>query len=380
MSFIEHVAESLDNNIQVDVIYTDFSKAFDRLNIQILLSKIKAFGVGGTIIKWFESYLRNRSQCVKFGGCTSRIIKPCSGIPQGSLLGPLLFVIYIDDLPDNLFCRNLGYADDFKVFRQIKTQADCHTLQSDIDRLKDWCVRNDMDLNIDKCSVITFTRSRSAIVFDYAINSQNLKRVYEIKDLGVIMDSKLTFDKHISYIFRRCNKLLGFIFRACNPFKSKKSVMFSYNSLTRSICEYGAVIWNPFYKVYTDKIERIQRKFTRMLYFKLKIRKPDYEARLSYLQMQKLSLRRIIIDEMYLFKVVNGHLDSDLIDKINFYANAYGTRSGMTFALTNRKTNIRFKCPSYRLQYYHDSMLNHIDIVNQLPVGVFKSIIERELS
>ena len=155
--------------------------------------------------------------------------------------------------------------------------------------------------------------------------------------------------------------------------------MVLYNSLIRSLCEYGAVIWNPYYKVYTEKIERIQRKFTRLVYYELRIRKPDYEARLLYLQMQKLSLRRTITDEMCLFKIVNGHLDSDLVEKINFYTNPYSTRSGLIFDLPRRNSNIRFKSPSYRLQHSHNNQFSQINIINQLTVGVFKSIVEAVL-
>lgn len=130
-----------------------------------------------------------------------------------------------------------------------------------------------------------------------------MKRVSEVKDLGIILDPKLCFDKHINYIFRRCNKLLGFIFRACTNFRSNKSYMFLYNSLVRSLCEYGAVIWNPHYKIYTNKIERIQRKFTRILYYKIKKPKQEYEIRLSFFKMQKLSLRRECIDEITCLKL-----------------------------------------------------------------------------
>lgn len=216
-------------------------------------------------------------------------------------------------------------------------------------------VRIDMDVNIGKCSLISFTRNANVFKYDYTVDNQKLKRVNEVKDLGIIIDSKLTFNQHVNYIFRRCNKLLGFIFRACKRFKSRKSVMFLYSSLIRWICEYVALIWNPDYKVYIDKIERSQRKFTKLVYYKLGIRKPDYEARLLYLRIQKLSLRRTIIDEMYHFKIINGFLDFDLMDKINFYTNQHGTRHGLLFDLPfdlrHRNSNIRLKWAAYRLGF-----------------------------
>lgn len=115
--------------------------------------------------------------------------------------------------------------------------------------------RNDLELNIDKCYVITFTRERNIIVYDYSIGGRKLQRVDEIKDLGIVLDSKLCFDKHVNYIFRKCSKLLGFVFRACRNFRAEKSFLFLFNSLIRSILEYGSVVRNPFYNVYVDKIE-----------------------------------------------------------------------------------------------------------------------------
>lgn len=114
MASADYLSESLDDNVRVDAVYTDF----DRLNIDILISKLEFHGICGDILRWFESYLKGRKQCVRFGGCTSEEVTPPSGIPQGSLLGPLLFIVYAND-PDSISSRNLGYADDFTIFRRI---------------------------------------------------------------------------------------------------------------------------------------------------------------------------------------------------------------------------------------------------------------------
>lgn len=122
-----------------------------------------------------------------------------------------------------------------------------------------------MDLNIVKCSIITFTRKKNVFKFDYGVTDQILNGVVEVKDLGIIIDSKLTFDKHVNYFFHRCNKLLGFIFRACRRFKSKKSIMFLYNSLIRSLCEYGSEIRTTrFTRIKSNRFrESTQDFFTR---------------------------------------------------------------------------------------------------------------------
>lgn len=187
---------------------------------------------------------------------------------------------------------------------------------------------------------MTFTRKKSIVVFDYNIIGQVLKKVDEVKDLEIVLDSKLCFDKHINFIFRKCNKLLGFISRACSRFKSKKSYIFLYNSLVRSLLEYGSVKWNPFNKVYTYKVESVQKKFTRLLYYKTGIPKADYENRLAFLNMYKLSSRRMCIDETCLFKIINGHIDSELLG--NIISMFLIILSGRSEQLSVRHSNIRF--------------------------------------
>lgn len=374
--FVDFLAESLDSNTQVDAIYTDFAKAFDKLNIDILLSKLSSFGLSGSILSWFETYLKDRKQCIKFGGAISETIIPSSGIPQGSLLGPLLFVIFINDLPNTLLSRNLAYADDFKLFRQIHALNDCFLLQSDLSKLNNWCALNDLDLNIDKCVIITYTRKMNVIIYDYVIDNHYLERVDEVKDLGILLDGKLCFDKHINYIFRKCNKLLGFIFRACVNFKSHRSFLHLYNSLVRPILEYGSVIWNPIYKVYISKIERIQRKFTRQLYYKMRYRRVSYEDRLHNLNMKSLAYRRLINDEIFLFKIINGHVRTELVS-IEFIKHHYPIRNISTFEIRTSNTKILLKSPTYRLQRIHNDCFADTPIRSLVSVKAFKEIIYR---
>lgn len=130
--------------------------------------------------------------------------------------------------------------------------------------------------------------------------------------------------------------------------------------------------------MYSKKIERIQRKFTRRLYYKFNIRKADYEIRLITLNMQKLTVRRSVFDELYLFKIMNGYVVSDLRHKFVLASNPYDIRDLPTFRLPTPRTNIRFKCPSYRLQDNHNRSFNRVNIVNGLSIIAFKSLIQRE--
>ena len=211
---------TIEKRSQVDVIYTDFSKAFDRVSHKLLLSKLRSLGFHSQIFDWIKSYLENRVQSVKIGQTKSEIISNYSGVPQGSHLGPLLFILFVNDLPSFVLdSQCLSFADDFKIYRAINSFSDCLQLQNDLTSLSKWCLLNDLDLNINKCCVLTFTRTFSPIFFDYFISDNVLQRVFNHKDLGVIFDSKLDFRMHVDYIVSRGNSMLGFLFRNSKEFK-----------------------------------------------------------------------------------------------------------------------------------------------------------------
>ena len=155
---IEFVANALDQRGHVDVIYTDFRKAFDSINIEIVLHKLSLMGLNCSAVSLLDSYLRCRSHYIFYNGVKSKHYEPTSGVPQGSILGPLLFSIFINDLPDCIKTNLLMFADDVKLFKKISNINDCLELQRDIDRLTDWCETNRLQLNPDKCKIMSYTR------------------------------------------------------------------------------------------------------------------------------------------------------------------------------------------------------------------------------
>lgn len=202
--------------------------------------------------------IRNRSQAVAINGIVSSWHVVPSGVPQGSLLGPLFFNIFINDI--NMCFHNssfLLYADDMKIFKQIRNIDDCYLLQQDLARLESYCTSHNLDLNVSKCFLITFTRKTNIIVQNYTLNSHNLKRVNYIRDLGVIHDSKLTYEKHIDYIANKAYKAMGFLQRTCSQFSSVKIIKILYCSFVRSSLEYCSQVWNPRYDIYNSRIESI---------------------------------------------------------------------------------------------------------------------------
>ena len=197
------------------------------------------------MLLWFRSYLIGRFQFDRFNNTTSDIFNVTSGVPQGSHLSPVVFNIFINDLPSVLKYSNcLLFADDLKLFRKIRDPSDCQLLQYDLTSISNWCFNNLLTLNIKKCHSVSFTRSNTQISFEYEINSVRLETLLSVKDLGVIFDRKLSFKEHIDFIFSKSMRLLGFINRISSEFQDPTTLKSLYVSLVRSHLEYCGVIWN----------------------------------------------------------------------------------------------------------------------------------------
>lgn len=171
-----------------------FAKAFDRIDHGILIKKLSTFPINACLIKLLKSYLENRKQYVCLYGEISECITPLSSVPQGSILSPLLFSLFINDLPPLIKSNILLFADDVKIFLKIKSLSDARQLQSDIDTIIDWCNRNNLQINANKCYTMSFTRRRenNFQYFNYNVNGLILNKLTSIKDLGVLFDSKLS--------------------------------------------------------------------------------------------------------------------------------------------------------------------------------------------
>lgn len=250
---------------QVDSCYTDFSKAFDKVDHGILTAKLAAYGIHGSLLRWIICYHSRRSQIVAVKGFLSKPVDVTSGVPQGSHLGPFLFIIFINDLVDCISSDALLYADDLKLFRSVNDVNDCLLLQQDLDNVYEWCSRNKMYLNVDKCCTITFTTKKTRVNYVYHIKDQPLGELNVVKDLGVYFDSKLDFKHHIDNMSNRGYQLVGFITRVLKDLTKPLSLIYLFNALVRSVLEYASVVWSPYYDVHSATIERVQRCFLRVL-------------------------------------------------------------------------------------------------------------------
>src|SRR5215813_3014492 len=209
LTFYEDVTRELDRGNGYVAIYLDFRKAFDTVNQIMLLQKLNEIKIPKYICKWIEHWLIGRSQCVVYKGKYSLSCEVKSGVPQGSVLGPMLFNIYINDIYVNIGSKLLLFADDIKIGRSIKNSNDYRILQEDLNKLNMWATKWDLSFNINKCKVIHFGRKRTD--WNFTINGEILEYVSEYKDLGILIDEKLKFRNHIGKITASAQRSLGLI-------------------------------------------------------------------------------------------------------------------------------------------------------------------------
>ena len=210
---IEEIHRNLKEGKQTDIILLDFSKAFDKVNHAKLILKLHNYGIRGRTLSWISAFLNGRSQTVVLEGDCSEEVPVTSGVPQGSVLGPILFLIYINDLPDKVKSQERLFADDTAAYLAISKLADSEQLQADLDILQEWEIKWDMQFNPSKCQVIHVTRSRSPLPTTYTLHGETLEAVASARYLGVDIANDLSWKTHVSRITNNANKSLGFLRR-----------------------------------------------------------------------------------------------------------------------------------------------------------------------
>lgn len=223
--------------------------------------------------------------------------------------------------------------------------SDACQLQDDLHRFEIYCIRNKLQLNVSKCFLLTFSRCTSLINFSYTMNNQLISKLNSIRDLGVIIDSKLLFDQHVNSIVKKASKTLGFILRTTACFRSLKPVKILYCSFVRSHLEYASQVWNPQYETYKSRIEGVQRKFLRYLDYRAQQYSVDYEHRCKRYHFLPLEMRRYIADISLLSGIANGHIDCpELVANLSLRTNLMGLRQrpllNVPFAVTNYRRNV----------------------------------------
>ncbi len=232
----------LDEGGSVDIVYLDFRKAFDKVAHERLMRKIESHNIKGKLLEWIRAFLTNRTQKVVINDSTSSTQPVTSGVPQGSVLGPLLFTIFINDLPDKINSDVKMYADDTKVFRRVSCDEDQQQLQTDLDNLNDWASKWQMEFHPDKCKVLQIGRYNRNLSYTM-INEQSVTALSQSvaeKDLGIFVDKHLNFEKQSANVISKANRVLGTIRRSFNNLDCKMCVLL-FKALVRPLLEYDAV-------------------------------------------------------------------------------------------------------------------------------------------
>ena len=290
----------IEEGSSVDVIYLDFKKAFDAVPHKRLINKLYAYGIRGKVLAWIDAFLTQRAQRVVINGEASDWAEVTSGIPQGSVLGPLCFLIYINDLPGSVQNSIKLYADDAKLYGQVDSQEQSAALQRDLEAIQDWTKRWQLPLNTQKCKVLHLGSRNQAR--QYILEGNVVQETDAEKDLGVIVDKTMKFHEQNASSVKKANKLLGIIKKSFD-FLDETNVNLLYKVMIRPVLEYCNIAWGPHYKMDQKKIEQVQRRATRLV---PSLRHLPYQERLEKLGMPSLSYRRRRGDMIAVFKIMTG--------------------------------------------------------------------------
>lgn len=283
VEFTHDIAASINSGLQVDCIFLDFQKAFDSVSHVLLLQKLHCLGIPNALLMWIEAYLSERQQCVILDGVCSSSVGVLSGVPQGSVLGPLLFLIFINDISDNLSSRVRLYADDCCIYSNITSEADTVQLQNDLNSIVSWCDSWRMTLNLSKCKLVRFTNKKQPRISNYVMAGATLPVETEYKYLGVIFSANLSWNAHINYLTLKASRVLNFLRRNFRqaPTKLKETL---YISNVRPILEYACSAWDPSTKSNIEALERVQARAARFVAsnYNFTIRSADIRSGLQW--------------------------------------------------------------------------------------------------
>ena len=306
LKVLDQWTEAIDSGDIIDCIYMDYAKAFDKVPHRRLVGKLSSYGVSNQLVRWIQDFLTDRFQQVSVNGELSEPKKMTSGIPQGSVLGPLLFVVYINDLPDILQSQPYLFADDTKIFRIIKNNRDQQVLQEDLDRLHDWSSTWLLHFHPQKCKSMRIGKASDDILKqDYNLDSHILEWTDLEKDIGLLIDESLSFNKHLITKVKKANSMFGLL-RRIFQFMDKDTFKPLYQSLVRVHLDYVSSVWAPYKKKDIELIEKVQRRATRQIPGLSSLSYPD---RLKTLNIPTLKYRRIRGDMIEVYKILHEVYD-----------------------------------------------------------------------
>jgi hypothetical protein len=297
---------SIENNKQVDIIYLDYASAFISVVHAKLIYKLEAIGICGLVLNWIKAFLSGRVQRVKVESCLSSPMSVLSGVPQGRVLGPLLFAFFINDICSiqSTVVMKL-FADDLKIYSCISDQYSWAIIQNLLDEISKWSDLWQLTLSPAKSAVLSL--GRHVIHYSYQISNHCIARVTCMKDLGLMIDQYLNFDLHINLICTIANQHAALLLKSFQS-RDPQTLFKAFTTFVRPTLEYASNVWNPMKVTSINKIESVQRRFTKKL---SGLSNLCYSDRLAALNSVTLEERRLRLDLNMYFNIIHKLVDID---------------------------------------------------------------------
>jgi ribonucleases P/MRP protein subunit RPP40 len=375
LEFTERAATSLDSGNQLDIIYLDFQKAFDKVPHIRLMKKLNALGIEGKLAVWIQGWLRDRRQRVILRGNVSDWEKVHSGVPQGSVLGPLLFTVYINDLDEELINRVSKFADDTKVLGEVNNISQIEDLKRDLDKLFNWSITWQMQFNASKCKILYLGAKNAEDKFD--LGGKELIKTNEEKDLGVVITDSFKVARQCALAAKKGYQMLGMVARTIVS-REKQVIIPLYKSIVRPHLDYCVQAWRPHLQKDIDLLERVQRRVTRMIQ---SCKGLEYEDRLKKLELTTLETRRLRADLIEVFKIVSGLeglKEEEFFTRAANSSNNHFTR-GNSKKLTKKRVKLDIAKYSFGNRIVNDWNNLPDDVVQAGSVDAFKGRLDKYL-
>ena len=358
-----------EQKLDFDILYLDFAKAFDTVPHQRLLNKLKAYGIEGDLLNWISSFLSNRTQRVRVNKSFSEYKTVDSGIPQGSVLGPVLFTIYINDLPDVVESICKIFADDTKLYGAV---SNSDIIQKDLKALMEWSKLWLLSFNIPKCHVLHMGKNNPENKY-YMEESTELAITTSEKDIGVTFTSEMNFNVHINNVVKKGNQMAGLIKRTFTYLDSDMFVKL-YKSVVRPHLEYANVIWHPMLKGHQTMIENVQRRATKMVD---SLKNLSYVDRLKQLNLPSIKYRQMRGDLIQTYKIIHNidNLDKDSFFRLNPSNNTRNSHLKLEKEFSKSSTRSNFL--SNRIKNLWNGLPERVKAAED--INTFKNLIDLEL-
>ena len=372
--FLDKLTEIVDRGKAADIFYLDFAKAFDKVPKARLIQKLRTKGISGNILNWIENWLTDRTQSVRVGNASSSNCDVKSGVPQGSVLGPPLFTIFIDDIDDSATLIDLlmKFADDTKGLQEIGGEDDRRKLQMTLDRLTNWAEEWGMKFNIEKCKIMHVGRNNPH--FDYYMDGIKLKTVEEEKDIGVTIHKSLKPSAHCKRVADTANAVLrqltkNFHFRDRHVFRKL------YIQYVRPHVEFASPAWSPWNEADKNVIENVQKRAVSMI---SGLTGTTYEAKCQELGLDTLEERRRKQDLVQAYKILSG---KDNVRPELLFTKVGGQPERLTgfttdpLNLTVNRSRLEVRKNSYATRVAEDWNRLSNNTKSSRSVGIFKNAI-----